>query len=53
MSHGGRMSADKTIKYDPARSVLHCKIDDEIRVTESGFKALSSAFFSEIEKRYL
>lgn len=47
------MSADKTIKYDPAKAVLKYRIGDEIKLTEAGFVRLSEAFFAEIESKYL
>jgi hypothetical protein len=43
------MCADKTIKYDPAKSVLKYKIGDEIKLNEADFRSLASAFFAEIE----
>lgn len=53
MNNNGIMSADKTIKYDPAKSILKYRIGDEIKVNQAGFKLLSSAFLAEIEKKYL
>jgi hypothetical protein len=44
---------DKTIKYDPAKSLLKLGIGDEIQVKEAEFMSLSSAFFAEIENKYL
>ncbi len=31
------MCADKTIKYDPAKSVLKCRIGDKITLNEADF----------------
>lgn len=51
--HGdGKLMADSTIKYDPAKSALGLSIGDEIVLTEAGFAKLSEAFFTQIEKRY-
>jgi hypothetical protein len=46
-----RFFADKTIKYDPAKSVLKYKIGAEISLNEKSFATLSKAFFEEIEKK--
>jgi hypothetical protein len=46
------MSADKTIRLDPASSVLKYQVGDEIELSESDFIALSSAYFAEIERKY-
>lgn len=43
----------KTIKYDPAKSVLKYRIGDEIKLTEADFIRLSAAFFADIERKYL
>jgi hypothetical protein len=49
----GVMCADKTIKYDPAKSVLKYQVGDQIGVTEAEFVRLSAAFFAEIESKFL
>ncbi|USK33188.1 hypothetical protein LIT25_22055 [Bacillus sp. F19] len=53
MNNNNKMSADKTIKYDPAKSVLNYKIGDEIKLSEKDFKLLSEAFFAEIERKFI
>jgi hypothetical protein len=53
MNNGGVLAADKTIKYDAAKSVLGYNIGDEIKVDETGFTRLATAFFAEIEKKFL
>lgn len=52
MNNRKRMSTDKTIKYDPAKSVLKYRVGDDIKVNEAEFIRLSSAFFAEIETKY-
>jgi len=53
MNNGNVMSADKSIKYDPAKSVLKHRIGDRIALKEADFTRLSAAFFAEIEAKYL
>ncbi len=48
----GTMAADKTIKYDPKKSVLKYAFGDEVAVNAAGFKKLSAAFLAEIEAKY-
>jgi len=52
MNHKNRFTAEKAIRYDPAKSVLKYKEGDEIRIKELDFSKLSNAFFREIEKKY-
>jgi len=44
---------DKTIKYDPTKAILKYRIGDEIKLNEAEFIRLASAFFAEIERKYL
>ena len=54
-NHGvmGADQANKSIKYNPEKSVLHLKIGDEIKLTEAAFIALFKAFFAEIETKFV
>lgn len=52
VSNDGIMVADKTIRLDPATSVLRYQVGDEIRLSEEDFMLLSKAFFTEMEHRY-
>jgi hypothetical protein len=52
MANDGRMSASKTIRYEPETSILRFKTGDEIRLNADKFARLSAAFFDEIEKKY-
>ncbi len=52
MNNDGVMAADKTIKLDPAKSVLGYEVGDEIELSEGDFTLLSKGFFAEIENRY-
>lgn len=51
--NAGKLVASKTIKLDPAKSVLGYRAGDEIRLNAADFAKLSAAFFTEIENRYL
>jgi hypothetical protein len=48
----GVTTADKTIKFDPAKSVLRLQPGDEIRLSEADFVRLSNAFFAEIAAKF-
>jgi hypothetical protein len=52
MNNNNKMVGDKTIKYDPAKSVLKYQLGDEIKLDITAFNKLSTAFFSEIESKY-
>ena len=52
MNNGSVMSADKTIKYDPAKSMLKSRIEDKITLKEADFTRLCAAFLTEIEAKY-
>ncbi len=40
LQNHGVMSADKTIKYNPSKSILKLQIGEEIKLTESDFVRL-------------
>lgn len=50
--NGGVLVQDKTIKLDPAKSILGYAVGDEINVDGEGFLRLADAFFAGIEKAY-
>ncbi len=52
LHNNSKMSADKTIKLDPAKSVLKVQVGDEIKLKEADFLLISEAFFAEIERKY-
>jgi len=49
---GGILAANKTIKYDPSRSVLKLKIGDPIAMTAEDFERLAKAYFADIEAKF-
>ena len=53
MNNNNKMGGDKTIKYEPASSVLKYQVGDEIKLNESDFLLLYKAFFAEIESKFL
>ena len=53
MHNDNRMSPDKTITFDPAKSVLQYRIGDELKLNDTAFKHLSSVLDGDIERRYL
>lgn len=52
MEHGGRFTANKTIKYDPAKSVLKLKIGEPVVLNVAGFEKLAKAILGEIEAKF-
>ena len=53
LQNGGLLAADKTIKYDPTKSVLKLAIGDRIAPSASDFRRLATAFFDEIGRRFV
>jgi len=53
LENRGVMSANKTMKYNPAKSILKLQVGDEIKLTESNFILLFRAFFAEIETKFM
>ena len=53
MHHQGIFTEDSSIDYDAAKSVLKYRFGDAIHITEAGFIKLSTAFFADIEAKYL
>ncbi|MET0692813.1 MAG: hypothetical protein ABWX96_21655 [Propionibacteriaceae bacterium] len=52
LANGDVMTVDKTIKLNPATSVLGHQVGDPIALSEDDFVALSRAYFAEIESRF-
>ena len=50
--NGGVMAANKTIKYDPSKSVSKVAVGDEIKLSGPMFVALFRAFLKEIEAKF-
>ena len=50
---GDTFTPDKTVKYDPARSVLKLKPGDEIVLDADTFEALADGFFLELTRRFV
>jgi hypothetical protein len=44
------MSASASLKLPPEKSVLKFKVGDEVKLSETDFVRLSTAFFAELEK---
>ena len=53
MQNNGRLEADRTIKWRAEQTVLGYQIGDEISLTTADFSRLSTAFFAELESKYL
>jgi len=52
LQNGGVMGSDKTIRLDPARSILKLAPGDRIALTQADFVHLADAFFAEIDARF-
>ena len=53
MSNDNVMTADKTIKYNPEKSVLKLRIGDMISLSAADFTRLAAAYLAEIEAKYV
>ncbi|WP_051570989.1 hypothetical protein [Cryptosporangium arvum] len=53
LSNGGVMGTDKAIRLDPATSVLKLRVGDPIGLREADFLALSTAFFADLEAKFV
>jgi len=53
MTNGGVFQANKVIRYVPAEAVLGLEPGSHIQLTADDFARLSSAFFGELERRFL
>jgi len=53
MNHGGVLHEQKAVKYVPEQAVLQLQVGDPIQLTAEQFARLSSAFFAELEVRFL
>lgn len=49
LNNGGKLLTDKSIKLNPAKSVLGLQAGDAINLTEADFVRLSEAFFTAVE----
>jgi hypothetical protein len=53
MHNNGKLEEDRAIKWKPDASVLGYRIGDEIQLSSADFARLSSAFFAELEAKYV
>jgi len=53
MDNGGELRGNNVIKYDPESSVTKLKIGDKIRLSATDYRQLVSAFFADLEKKFL
>jgi len=51
-SADGTFQLDRTVRYDPAKSVLGYAVGDAVGLSADDFSRLSSAFFDEIERKF-
>jgi hypothetical protein len=53
LNNHGIMGSEKSVKLDPKKSVLGFQVGDEIRLNEAQFGQIFTAFFAEIEAKFL
>jgi hypothetical protein len=53
MNNDGILRGNNVIKFVPEQSVLKLQIGDPITLTQAQFKRLSTAFFAEIESKFV
>ncbi len=53
MNNNGLLRGNNVIKYIPDQSVVKLNIGDQICLTAEEFERLSTAFFAELERRFL
>jgi hypothetical protein len=53
LQHRGVLSADKTIRFSPLKSLLKLQIGDGIKLAEGNFVRLFRAFFAEMEAKFV
>jgi acetyl-CoA carboxylase carboxyltransferase component len=53
MNNEGTLRGNNVIKYAPEESVVKLQIGDPIKLTASEFERLSSAFYAELEQKFL
>jgi hypothetical protein len=52
MAHGGVMTVDRAVPYEPSRAVLRIEAGDRIALNADDFEAIASAFLDEVERRF-
>jgi hypothetical protein len=53
MNNAGILRRNSVIKYVPDQSVLELQVGDSVRLTAAQFAHLSTAFFGELERKFL
>jgi hypothetical protein len=53
MNNEGALRENNVIKYVPDESVVTLQIGDPIELTASDFERLSSAFFEDLERKFV
>ena len=53
MNNDGILQASTVLKYVPEQAVVQLKVGDRIRLSLDDFERLSSAYFAELERRFV